>query len=264
MQKNVTKEKLKRGEAVVGTFVTFPSATIVEICGHTGFDFVILDAEHGPLSPDTCEHLVRAADVTGMTPIVRVPQNHPKEILRYLDIGALGIQVPMVRTAADARSAVEAVKYHPLGQRGMGGARASAWGMKGGFVPYIEAANRETMVVVQIETREAVENISDILAVEGIDAILIGRLDLSQAFGIPGRSQDPLISEIVDTVIEAAQGSGVAAGLFELDPQSALRYKNRGVQLFETWVGYFLAKAASGYLQQVRGGPAEPIQAGAV
>jgi 4-hydroxy-2-oxoheptanedioate aldolase len=264
MRKNVAKEKLKRGEAVIGTFVTFASPTLVEICGHAGFDFVILDAEHGPLTPGTCEDMVRAADMTGMTPIVRVTQNHPKEILRYLDIGALGVQIPMVKTADDARRAVEAVKYHPLGQRGMGGARASAWGMKGGFASYIEDANRETMVIIQIETREAVENISDILAVEGVDAILIGRLDLSQAFGIPGRSQDPLITDIVEKIIHAAKGSGIAVGLFELDPQSAIQYKRRGVQLFETWVGYFLVKAAAGYMQQVRGEAAEPVQAGAV
>lgn len=264
MRKNATKEKLKRGETVIGTFVTFPSAAVVEMCGHIGFDFVILDAEHGPLTPDTCEDMVRAADVSGMTPIVRVTQNHPKEILRYLDIGALGVQIPMVRTAADARSAVEAVKYHPLGQRGMGGARVSAWGMKGGFAQYIEDANRETMVIIQIETKEAVENIADILAVDGVDAILIGRLDLSQAFGIPGQSQDPLITNIVEKVIEAAAGSRVAVGLFESDPQSAIRYQGRGVQLFETWVGYFLAKAAAGYLQKVRGEVAEPLQAGAV
>src|SRR5574337_295196 len=111
MRKNATKEKLKKGEVVIGTFVTFPSATTVEICGHAGFDFVLLDAEHGPLHPGNCEDLVRAADVTGMTPIVRVPDL--EDIPRYLDIGALGVQIPMVRTAEEVRRVVEAVKYPP-------------------------------------------------------------------------------------------------------------------------------------------------------
>lgn len=252
MRKNVTKEKLINGEVVIGTFVTFPSATIVEICGHAGFDFVILDAEHGPLTPGSCEDLVRAADVTGMTPIVRVTRNHPKDILRYLDIGALGVQIPMVRTAEDARRAVEAVKYYPLGQRGAGGARASAWGMRGGFGQYMIDSNRETMVIIQIETQEAVENISSILSVEGVDAILIGRLDLSQSLGVPGKTDDPLVTETVDRLIEEAQGTDIAVGLFELDPQRACSFTGRGVRLFETWVGYFLAKAATGYMQQVR------------
>ncbi|MFQ5610580.1 MAG: HpcH/HpaI aldolase/citrate lyase family protein [Anaerolineae bacterium] len=264
MRKNVAKEKLKKGEVVIGTFVTFRSATMVEICGHAGFDFVIIDAEHGPLTPESCEDLVRAADVTGMTPIVRVTRNHPAEILRYLDIGALGVQIPMVRTADDARRAVEAVKYHPLGQRGLGGARASAWGMKGGFGQYLADANRETMVIIQIETKEAVENISAILAVEGVDAILIGRLDLSQAYGIPGQSHDPLISETVERLINEAQAAGVAVGLFELDPQRAVQYKSRGVRLFETWLGYFLARAAAGYMQQVRGDATGSVPGGEV
>jgi 4-hydroxy-2-oxoheptanedioate aldolase len=254
MRKNSTKEKILNGETVVGTFVTFPSATVVEICGHAGFDFVILDAEHGPLTPSNCEDLIRAADVTGMTPIVRVTYNHPKIILRYLDIGALGVQIPMVRTADDARRAVEAVKYYPQGQRGMGGARASAWGMKGGFGNYIVESNRETMVIIQIETKEAIDNIAEIVSVEGVDAVLIGRLDLSQAMEIPGRTDDPMITTAVDRIIDAAQSAGVAIGLFELDAQRAIEYKARGVQLYETWLGYFLAKAAGTYMQQVRGG----------
>jgi len=253
MRKNRAKEKIMNGEVVVGTFVTFPSATIVEICGHAGFDFVVLDAEHGPLSPGDCEDLVRAADVTGMTPIVRVPQNHPKIILRYLDIGALGVQIPMVKTADDARRAVEAVKYHPQGQRGMGGARASAWGMKGGFGNYIVESNRETMVIIQIETKEAIENIADIVSVEGVDAVLIGRLDLSQAMEMPGKTHDPIITSAVDHIIDEAQNAGVAIGLFELDAKRANQYKARGVQLFETWLGYFLSRAAGEYMQQVRG-----------
>lgn len=264
MRKNAIKEKLKNGEVAIGTFVTFRSATMVEICGHAGFDFVILDAEHGPLTPQSCEDLVRAADVTGMTPIVRVTRNDPQEILRYLDIGALGVQIPMVRTEEDARRAVEATKYHPLGHRGMGGARASAWGMKGGFAQYAEDANRETMVIIQIETKEAVKNISAILSVEGVDAILIGRLDLSQDLGILGKDQEPQISEIVDRIIDEAQSTDVAVGLFELDPQLASQYASRGVHLLETWVGYFLAKAAAGYMKQVRGEAPGHVSKGAV
>ncbi len=257
MRKNVTKEKLKKGEVVIGTFVTFPSATTVEICGHAGFDFVLLDAEHGPLSPGTCEDLVRAADVTGMTPIVRVPDL--EDLPRYLDIGALGVQIPMVRTADDVQRVVEAVKYPPLGGRGLGGARASAWGMKGGFGQYVVDSNRETMVIVQIETKEAVENISAILSVEGLDAVLIGRLDLSQSLGMLGKTEDPVISEMVEHVIDAARGTGVAVGLFELNPQRASQYTGRGVQLFETWIGYFMAKSSADYMQQVRGASTAPV-----
>jgi 4-hydroxy-2-oxoheptanedioate aldolase len=264
MRKNITKEKLKDGEVVVGTFVTFPSPTIVEICGHAGFDFVVLDAEHGPLSPGSCEDLIRAADVTGMTPIVRVTYNHPKLILRYLDIGALGVQIPMVRTADDAQRAVEAVKYYPQGKRGMGGARASAWGMKGGFGNYVVESNQETMVIIQIETEEAVENIADIVSVEGVDAVLIGRLDLSQAMGIPGKTEDPMIVNAVDRIIDAAQNAGKGIGLFELDAQRASQFVGRGVHMYQTWLGYFLSKAAAGYMQQVRGEAARPVASGAL
>lgn len=251
--KNKTKEKLKNGEIVVGTFVTFPSPTVVEICGHAGFDFVLIDAEHGPLSPGSVEDMIRAADVTGMTPIVRVTYNHPKVILRYLDVGAQGVQIPMVKTAEDARQAVEAVKYYPEGKRGAGGARASAWGMKGGFDQWIIDSNRETLVIIQIETKESVDNVAEILAVEGVDVLLIGRLDLSHAYGIPGKTTDPIITDAVDKVISAAKGTGVSVGVFELDEDRATKFVEQGVQLFETWVGYFISKAAAGYLQKVRG-----------
>ncbi len=256
MRKNVTKEKLQKGEVVIGTFVTFPSATTVEICGLAGFDFVLLDAEHGPLNPGNCEDLVRAADVTGMTPIVRVPNLH--DIPHYLDIGALGVQIPMVRTAEDVHHVMDAVKYPPLGRRGLGGARASAWGMKGGYGQYVPDSNQETLVIIQIETQEAVENISDIVAVPGVDAVLIGRLDLSQALGMLGKSDDPVITAIVERVIAAAHGTGVAVGLFELNAQRASQYTGRGVQLFETWIGYFMSKAAGDYMQQVRGAAKTP------
>jgi 4-hydroxy-2-oxoheptanedioate aldolase len=170
----------------------------------------------------------------------------------------------MVKTADDARRAVEAVKYYPEGQRGMGGARASAWGMKGGFGNYLVESNRETMVIIQIETKEAIENIAEIVSVEGVDVVLIGRLDLSQAMEIPGQTHDPIITEAVDHIIEEAQKAGVAIGLFEFDAQRANEYKARGVQLFETWLGYFLSRAAGDYMRQVRGGETKDLSGGAM
>jgi 4-hydroxy-2-oxoheptanedioate aldolase len=259
MKKNLLKEKLQKGKVVIGTFVTFPSPTIVEICGHAGFDFIVIDSEHGPLNPGNCEDLVRAADVTGMTSIVRVTTNHPKVILRYLDIGADGVQIPMVRTADDAQRAVDAVKYFPQGKRGLGGARSSAWGMKGGFINYLGESNKETMVIIQIETKEAVDNITEIVSVEGVDAVLIGRLDLSQAMGIPGKTDDPMITDAVERTIAAAQSAGISIGLFELDAQRATQYKSQGVQMYQTWLGYFLSKAAAQYMQQVRGDEIRPV-----
>src|SRR3972149_3786215 len=129
MRKNVVKAKLKAGEPCFGAFANFPSPNVVEILGICGLDFVIIDAEHGPMDIQTCEEMVRAADVVGITPIIRVAQNLPQVIWRYLDIGALGVQLPMINTRADAEIAVRSVKYYPTGKRGLAMVRAASYGL---------------------------------------------------------------------------------------------------------------------------------------
>ena len=121
MKKNVIKEKLRAGEAVVGTFCNLPSPAAAELLGVAGFDYIIIDAEHSPVDLDTCEHMVRACDASGMAAMVRVALNLPQNILRYLDTGVVGVQIPMVNSREEAEMVVAATKYPPLGTAGSGG-----------------------------------------------------------------------------------------------------------------------------------------------
>jgi hypothetical protein len=149
---NHTKARLQAGETALGCFLRYPDATLVEVVGYQPWDFVVFDGEHGTLEPAACEHMVRAAELRDVTSIVRVPTNQAPAILRLLDTGAQGAQVPWINTAPEAEAAVRAIKYHPRGVRGLAGVRASDYGLAGTLAEYTDRANRETLVVLQVET----------------------------------------------------------------------------------------------------------------
>jgi 4-hydroxy-2-oxoheptanedioate aldolase len=166
MQRNPVKEKIRRGEAVVGAFCNIPSPAAVEILGLLGFDFVIIDAEHGIPDLETVEHMIRAAEATGITPLVRIALNLQQNILRYLDAGAMGIQIPLINSAPEAEAVVRAAKYPPMGRRGLAAVRAAGYGIGRPLGEYVRMANEETLVIVQVETVDAVRNAAVIVKVE--------------------------------------------------------------------------------------------------
>lgn len=252
MMKNALKAKLAKGEPVLGVFVTFPSADVVEMCGYLGFDFVLMDAEHGPMNVESAAHLLRAAECAGITPIVNVPSNNPQTIGRYLDIGAIGIQVPQVNDRDEADAIVKAVKYHPLGQRGMARPRAGHYGLVGSVQEYMAEANQETMIVASIENIEGVMHLPHILDVEGIDAYVIGPHDLSQSMGLPGQVGTPLVKSAMDTIVSQVRGAGRAVGIYATDAASARSYIAKGAQYVITSMTGLLANSARSYLQDVR------------
>ena len=158
LTENKAKAKARAGEVVVGCQMLFVHPTVVEYVGRAGFDWVLFDGEHGPVSPESLEIGVLAAENVGITPLARVPVNRPEVILRFMDTGLAGILVPHVDTADDARAAVRALKYHPMGERGLAGVRAAGYGA----IPlseYIARANAETTLLVMIECVTAVEDI---------------------------------------------------------------------------------------------------------
>jgi len=254
MMKNTLKEKLARGETVLGVFVAVPSPDMVEMCGYMGFDFVMLDAEHGPMSVETAAHLMRAAECAGIVPIVNVPSHSRQTIARYLDIGALGIQVPQVNDREEAEGIVKAVKYHPLGTRGMARPRAGYYGLVGSVQDYMASANNETMVVASIENIEGVKHLPQILNTAGIDVYLIGPNDLSQSMGLPGQVSSPLIKSAIDTIVTQVRGAGRAVGVFAGDAAAARAYMAKGAQYIITSSTGLLARAAKEYVHDVRRG----------
>lgn len=252
MRKNVIKEKIKAGQPVLGTFINFYSPAAVEICGYAGVDFVIVDAEHGAMGPQACEEMVRAADVVGITPIIRVAENIQQNILRYLDTGALGVQMPMINSRADAELAIRSVKYYPLGRRGLAGTRAAAFGLVTPLSEYVKQANAETMLITHVETMEAVAALPEILELEGIDVVFIGPTDLSQAMGYPGRPTEPAVQEMIDRLIKQIQASGKAVGTICSSGEQAKRLIDRGVLYIANTGVNLLASATREYLRTAR------------
>lgn len=209
--KNPLKEKLKRGEAVIGTFVGIGHPDVTEWLSGLEFDWLLLDAEHGPLSFETMQRMMQSMRGTGCTPIVRPQWNDFVVIKRVLDLGAYGVIVPMVNSKEDAEKAVKACKYPPEGIRGYGPRRA------GMFDPeYFETANDELLIAVQIETEKALRNLDEILSVDGVDACYIGPWDLSCSlgFGVPPKWDDPRYLKAFDMVLEASEEWGKPAGMF--------------------------------------------------
>ena len=209
--RNLLKEKLKRGEAVVGAFVGLGHPDVTERLSRLGFDWLLLDGEHGPLGLETLQVMMQAMNGSGCTPIVRPQWNDFVVIKRVLDIGAHGVLVPWVNSREEAEAAVRACRYPPEGIRGYGPRRAEL------FDPdYYETANREVLVTVQVETGEALENLEEILAVEGIDACFVGPYDLSSnmGLGIPPKFDHPDFVRAMDRVIEASEASGKPAGMY--------------------------------------------------
>ena len=252
MRKNLTKEKIKEGKKAYGVFVPMWSPTIVEIIGHIGFDFVILDAEHSPISAESCEHMVRAADCVSITPIIRVGVNIRQNILRYLDIGALGVLMPQINSKAEVETVIESVKYPPEGRRGLAGVRAANYGLTGSLGAYVKEANRETMVIVQVETMQAIDNLKEILAVPGTDVIFIGPTDLSSAMGYPGQVNHPEVQKMVAYLVDEIRTAGKVAGTVAYDLGTLRRCKERGFQYIAYNVGPMLVKSGREYLEAAR------------
>lgn len=207
--KTALKNRMKQREVLHGMFVMIPSPAVVEMLGYAGFDYAVLDTEHGAAGTEMLEHQLRAADAAGMPALVRTVSPATGEILRALEAGAAGVLVPHVTTAEDAEAIVRAAHYPPLGIRGM--ATTSRAGHHGitTVAAHLEQAKERTIVMVQIEDAAALPNVPAIARTPGIDAVFIGPADLSISLGFPGQIDHPTvvaaIRKIVDEVREAGQ-----------------------------------------------------------
>ncbi len=254
MRENPLKAKLQAGETLVGSFHPFPAPGIVEIFGLVGFDFVIIDAEHGPSSVESLEAQVRAADAVNLPVVVRIAENTPQNILRHLDTGVLGVQLPMVNTADQARAVVASVKYPPVGRRGLAGMRANGYGLLGNLGDYTRMANANMLVAVQVETQEAIDNLDEILKVEGIDIAFIGPNDLATSLGYPGESANPKVLEVIDGLVKRIHAAGRASGITAYDSAGIKRARDWKIQFILGGTIPLLINGSRGYLKEVREG----------
>jgi 2-keto-3-deoxy-L-rhamnonate aldolase RhmA len=214
MKPNRMKEKIARGEPALGCSVMFPSAQIVEMLGYAGFDWVLLDCEHGSLALADVELMAMACDAVGITPIARPRSNAAADIQGVMDRGVMGVQVPHVNCAEDARRAVAAVKFGPGAARGLAaGTRPDSWGLGARMPDFAARANAQSLVCVQLEHAEAIGNVEEILAVDGIDVFFIGPSDLSQSMGFPGNPKAPPVAKAVDETLAAIVAAGRVPGM---------------------------------------------------
>ena len=230
MKKNNLKKALHDSKIVSGPFLKITDPAVVEIIGFAGFDFVIIDAEHGPISMENAQNMIRAAETVNITPIIRVGNNDEALILLALDIGAQGIEIPQINSSSDAVRAVKLVKYSPQGERGVCRyVRAANYSSLDKF-KYFKSANEETMIIAHIEGVEGINNLNEILSVSGIDVIFIGPYDLSQSLGIPGEVNHPLVTEKMKEVVLKCKQNKVAVGTFADDVETAKSWVSLGVQ----------------------------------
>ena len=229
--KNTVVRKIERGETVVGAWLLSGSARAAEVLSRTRLDWIGIDTEHAPYSPERVESVVRAIEPRA-TSLVRLPSVEAAvagAAERALDAGASGIIVPGVDAPADAERVVRVAKYPPAGERGVAGTvRANAYGEH--FDDYVGAANDETLVVIQLESIEAVERAEDILSIDGIDVAFVGENDLSSTINRPGETDHPEVRTAVEQVREAALEQDVIPGIAARTPKSMDQRADRGFQ----------------------------------
>lgn len=249
MRKNKLKEILYNKQVAIGQFLKITDPAVVEIAGNAGFDFVIIDNEHGPIDIQNIQNMIRAAEVADITPVVRVRDNDETLILKVLDIGAQAIEVPQINNINQADALIKAVKYSPKGERGLCRYVRSAGYSKLTETneqkkEYFKNANNETLIIAHIEGLEGIRNIDTIMSRGEIDVLFIGPYDLSQSLGIPGEINDPKVEEQMKIIIEKAKRNNKIIGTFVDDLDTAHKWINAGVQYiaFSVDVGLLYAK----------------------
>lgn len=219
-------EKMKEASAL-GIFSKTTDSAFVEAAGYAGLDFIILDMEHGPISLEHLHNHVRAAEISNMASIVRVPQVDANAIGSALDAGASGVQIPNINNAQQARDAVNAARFYPKGGRGVCRfVRAAHYGTQDKS-QYFQQANSK-MVILQVEGVEGVENLDEILAVEGFDILFVGPYDLSQSVGKPGEVNAPEVLSLIGDIAANANEKSILLGAFCDTPENAKTLRDAG------------------------------------
>lgn len=208
MRVNRVVEKMKRGEIAYGVNLSFGSTTLVELAGRAGFEFVMFDGEHGPFTPQDIDDLCRVADMAGLTPMARVPSIDDSIILRFLDRGIMGILGPHITTAERARQLAGACRYVPRGKRSFGSGRGAYFGDFDSGPDYMEHTNDNVLVMAQLEDVEVLDNIDEILSVEGIDVYASGAQDIAQSMGLQGQPNHPRVKEFEAAVAGKVRAAG--------------------------------------------------------
>jgi 4-hydroxy-2-oxoheptanedioate aldolase len=249
IQENHTKTKLKQKLPVYGVISTSDDPQLAELFGLAGFDYYILDAEHGLIDPVQAVSVIRACELAGITPIVRIGPKDPKLVLQYLDAGMMGVMMPGIETRAEMQMLVDAVKYPPQGGRGVGLARASAYmAYSDKASEYITFANENTLVIPQFEHPALLASFETIFNVPGVDAVMLGPRDLSMAMGFPDGPNHPEVQQVIDQVIAACQVNNLVAGITAGTRTAAKTQIERGAMMILAPAQPLIISAAKQFL----------------
>jgi 4-hydroxy-2-oxoheptanedioate aldolase len=245
------KDRLKARKPVLGLHIPLPSPHLVEMAAYIGFHWTYIDMEHGVMSWETIENMMRAAQLTGITTMVRPRSSSSEDILHALEAGADGVVIPHIESAEEAKEVVKAAKFYPMGERGLGGARWAQYGIKVSMPEVVKQANEQTLVIVMVESLKGAENAAAMAAVEGVDIVRIGASDLSQSMGLPGQTRHPDVQAMIDKVIAAVNGQGKAVAIACTDIATAKDFLSRGVLCTNVAVRDLLLSGGSEFLKQV-------------
>lgn len=215
--RNIAKEKLFAGNKILGTFFELGGASAVECLAKGGFDYIIIDTEHGPFSVESTMDYIRVAESNNITPFVRIGEITRPSVLRMLDIGAKGLIIPNIHNAEEVRELVRFAKFAPLGQRGYCPTRTTCWGADACIADaksYMELCNEQTLLFPQCETVGAYENIEEIVAIEGVAGIFVGPADLSIALGVPLDFSSPKLKSAIMHVLEVCKKANKVSLIF--------------------------------------------------
>lgn len=244
-------QKIKNGEISLGAWITISHPEIVDILSNMSFDWFVFDLEHAPLTIHDLEIMLMALKGSDITPLVRVPWNDPVYIKQVLDLGVEGVIIPWVNTVDDVRNALRYVRYPPQGMRGVGPRRCVKYGFYD-LKRYYEEWNREAIVIVQIETREAVENIRSIVEIEGLTGVFVGPNDLSASLGVFRDFRNPVFIDALKSIVENSKYKLKIIGIMTYTPEDAIEKIEMGFNFIALASDYrYLIEGAKTFLQKV-------------
>lgn len=230
MRRNFLKDKLASGKSAIGTWCVIPSAVTADIIASSGLDFVIIDAEHGPIGYETAQQMMIACESRGVSPMMRVGSTDESRILRALDIGAHGVQIPNIHSGTQVREIIHYAKFPPVGDRGFSPFVRAAGYTKDNSAEHIETANNNTLIAINLEGKDGVENIEEILAPKELDIVFIGLFDLSKSLGVPGETEHPTVTACLEQLVEKVRRAGKFAGTITTNQKTMKRALDMGVQ----------------------------------
>lgn len=229
---NKLRDKLLKGEQTIGTFHGLGSTAAIEQIGYNGMDYVIIDTEHGPFDVEATANYIHAANIAGTTPFVRVKDGERNSILKMLDVGAMGLIIPDIHTVEQVEDVIKYGKYYPLGRRGVAPTSGSQYwtqaSAKSGFESFFKYSNEQQLLIPQCETIGALENIEEIVALEGVSGIFVGPVDLSTSLGKYGNIGDPEVSEAIQHILDVCKKAGKFSFIFASNIQAAKERLEQG------------------------------------